>query len=1525
MNQPPKPKKQHRRWRSFERLEDRILLAADVVMFNDHVSGPATSPFATTYASFATASGFLRDSATGADTSITLTTQASGAFFENTTGVPSPGTDAHDLFADWVDFSSQPGASIAVSGANSYTHSFSDLDPGATYEFVGTAVRGFAGYTNRWTLVTLVGADSFTSAHSDGLGIVTTGLAVNQVAVWTGANHQAGQGFVAQWTDIDAGADGLFSVVSSQYQGPTPGVGSGNSTGASKGYALAAVRLLEQDQSFRVIASDPPSGAALTQAPTTYTIDFSAPIDVSTVEASDFMVDGSPATAVQVVDADTLTFTLPVVTGEGFHFVSIAEGAISDQASGLPLTAFADSFALLSGSGVVINEIHYDSGSDAEPLEFVELFNAGDTSIDLSGWTLADAVSFTVPNGTMLGSGEYLVVAQNVAEFSSHFGVSAAGPFSGRLSNGGETIVLRDSSGVKQDEVDYNLGFPWPTIGEITGHSIQLINPALENDLGGNWRSAMATPGAASSVFEFNSAPQMRQVSHSPKAPVSGEDVTITMKVTDPEGVDDVTLEYQLVDPGDYIEIIDPRYATQWTAVAMVDDGANGDLVAGDDIYTAVLPGNLQTHRRLVRYRVTATDTLGAQVTAPYADDAQPNFAYFVYDQTPDWTGAAQPGVTPSVTYDGELLDSVATYHLITTRTDHVDSQHIPDSSASAYGGSEYLWHGALVYDGEVYDHIRYRARGGVWRYAMGKNMWKFDFNRGHSFEARDNYGEKYQADWSKLNLSAVISQGFSQHRGEQGLFESAGFKLFNLAGVEAPHTNYTQFRIIESADENGADQYSSDFQGLYLAIEQLDDQFLEQHDLPDGNLYKMENGSGVGGIGGELNNQGDYPAVSDSSDLISFKTTYESGVQTAQWWKDNLDLDSYYSYRSIVEGIHHYDIGFGKNYFFYLNPDTNKWVTVPWDLDLTWADNQFGNGNEPFNSRVLPIAEFSLEYRNRMRELRDLLYNSDQTGAVIDEMASFVYTPGEDSLVDADRAMWDYNPILASSYVNSGQAGQGRFYAGGGSVPATGSYAGGIQRMKDYVASRSNWIDTNVLTDESLIPSTPTLSYTGGAGFPIDELQFTSSTFSSSNSSFAAMEWRIGEISNPSTSSFDPNVEWTYEIDPVWKSGELTSFSAISDASGAVLNVGDTYRARVRMQDSAGRWSHWSDAVEFVAAPAVALPTLSITELHYHPNNSQLQDPSDQEFIEILNTGLEPVGLAGVQIADFASQPYVFGAGQTLEAGEYIVVARTPAVFESVYGTEINLAVDGFGGASLSNGGETVTLRSSAGAIIQSFTYDDNSPWPEAADGAGASLEIIDPVGDPSDPANWRASAAVGGSPGNDGNAPPFLAGDYDASGTVDSLDYQLWKSDFGNTVTTAGDGADGNSNGIIDAGDYAIWRENLGATTGSTAGSAPTLAAASSSSPIESITPLAFDSALADYSARKSSLLQDAPLTPPVVQPIAAARFAWLIPTQSAYPTLTPLENKLAAEQQQSRDESFQVALDDIFSNWWQSGPWT
>lgn len=283
---------------------------------------------------------------------------------------------------------------------------------------------------------------------------------------------------------------------------------------------------------------------------------------------------------------------------------------------------------------------------------------------------------------------------------------------------------------------------------------------------------------------------------------------------------------------------------------------------------------------------------------------------------------------------------------------------------------------------------------------------------------------------------------------------------------------------------------------------------------------------------------------------------------------------------------------------------------------------------------------------------------------------------------------------------------------------------------------------------------------------------------------------------------------------DPRLVGGAVSGSAWVYGTQPVEITGSVTVKARV-LQD--GEWSALN-AAEFTTTVPGDFTKLRVTELQYHPADfASVVDDEDLEYLELLNTDSSPVSLDGIQIAGFASEPYTFDDGQVLQAGERIVVARNPVAFQSIYGTDVRLAPSGYTDRNLSNGGETVTLLGPSGQLIASFSYSDDPPWPTSPDGGGQSLEIIDPLGDASDPTNWRASYYAFGSPGFDGLP---IEGDYDSNGVVDQADYSEWKLQFGTLVEIPGTAADGNGDGRVNLADYAIWRNHLGASLAAVTG---------------------------------------------------------------------------------------------------------
>jgi len=202
---------------------------------------------------------------------------------------------------------------------------------------------------------------------------------------------------------------------------------------------------------------------------------------------------------------------------------------------------------------------------------------------------------------------------------------------------------------------------------------------------------------------------------------------------------------------------------------------------------------------------------------------------------------------------------------------------------------------------------------------------------------------------------------------------------------------------------------------------------------------------------------------------------------------------------------------------------------------------------------------------------------------------------------------------------------------------------------------------------------------------------------------------------------------------------------------SGPVpINSVTTVKARVL--SAGGEWSPLVEATFRTGVP----PTLLITEIMYNPpaftppGFPAPVDGDEFEFIEIKNTGAALVNLYNVRFS--GGIDFTFPPGATVPAGGFVVLAKNPARFALKY-PGVTVAGQYGPGSSLSNSGEALTLVDAFGDTIMSFSYDDDSPWPTAADGGGRSLVPIQPNSNPSPnlSSSWRASTNAGGSPGAD------------------------------------------------------------------------------------------------------------------------------------------------------------------------------
>jgi hypothetical protein len=150
---------------------------------------------------------------------------------------------------------------------------------------------------------------------------------------------------------------------------------------------------------------------------------------------------------------------------------------------------------------VTFNEVMYHPAGDGAPPEWIELQNQMAVDVDLSDWLLDGGVAYRFPRGTVIRAGANLLVAGDPVALEAATGLAnVLGPFTGALANEGERLILRNLNGRLLDELTYSDQPPWPVGADGSGASLAKRLPASPSSPPENWRASReigGTPGRA--------------------------------------------------------------------------------------------------------------------------------------------------------------------------------------------------------------------------------------------------------------------------------------------------------------------------------------------------------------------------------------------------------------------------------------------------------------------------------------------------------------------------------------------------------------------------------------------------------------------------------------------------------------------------------------------------------------------------------------------------------------------------------------------------------------------------------------------------------------------------------------------------------------------------------------------------------------------------------------------------------------------------------------------------------------------
>lgn len=591
-------------------------------------------------------------------------------------------------------------------------------------------------------------------------------------------------------------------------------------------------------------------------------------------------------------------------------------------------------------------------------------------------------------------------------------------------------------------------------------------------------------------------------------------------------------------------------------------------------------------------------------------------------------------------------------------------------------------------------------------------------------FELNDEKNEAVDVDLLGLPAESDWIL-FSAYNDRTLMRDVMAYELSNAMGQYAPRIRYVEL-FVNTGDGRLT---MADYEGVYVLVEKI------KRDANRVDIAKIEtsdstepNVSGGYIFKKDRLDPGDSGFSTSSGQVLGWVEPKEQEVTTAQRaWVQNffsqfetalyganfrdpvngyakyIDVDAFIDHHIMVELCKNID-GYRLSTFMYKDRGGKLKMGPIWDYNLSL-------GNADYNEGWMTSGWYwSLLGDGEYPWYRRLFQDPDFQQRYIDRWSAFrrnQFNP-DGVIARTDRIA----NLLGESQVRNFQRWQimGQYVWPNWFIGNT--YEEEVTWMQGWIRGRIDWIDSNWTKP-------PVFSRVGGVITPGTQLTITAPAGS---------------------------IYYTLNgTDPRLSGGGL-------NPAAILYNGSITMNSNVRVFARARVGANWSGNT--VETYVTTTPTLVITELMYNPAPPATGSPyvaQDFEYIELKNIGTMPINLSNYKLTNGVD--YIF-PNVTLGVGLNILVVKNRAAFEARYGNTLNIA--GVFTGSLNNMGEQVALVGPLNEPILDFEYGGS--WYPTADGLGFSLVIINPLA-PLDSWNykssWRASGALGGSPGNDEAAP--------------------------------------------------------------------------------------------------------------------------------------------------------------------------